>query len=85
MSYNVDLSKSAKKFLGTLTKTNYLLIVKHLLELEQNPHPSGSVKLSNSNYYRHRAGNYRIIYEVKNSVLLVHVLTIGHRKDVYKK
>ena len=56
MSYKVELSKSARKFLSTLSTTNYQLVIKHLLELEQNPHPFGSIKLSNSDYLSSSCG-----------------------------
>jgi mRNA interferase RelE/StbE len=53
--------------------------------LEVEPRPSGVTKLSgNENYYRIRVSDYRIIYEIRDNVLLVLILKIGHRSDVYK-
>jgi mRNA interferase RelE/StbE len=55
------------------------------LELEDNPRPPGCKKLvGEENAWRIRVGNYRVLYEIKDRVLIVHVVEIGHRKDVYK-
>ncbi len=85
MKFEIQLSREAEKFLKTIPKPFYKLISQHLDELAANPHPSGVIKLTNSNYYRLRVGTYRIIYEVHHQILVVHVVTIAHRKDAYRK
>jgi mRNA interferase RelE/StbE len=50
--------------------------------LTANPLPAQVVKLKNTNCYRVRVGDYRIIYEILNDV--IYILKVGHRKDVYK-
>jgi len=56
------------------------------LELEENPRPPGCKKLlGEENAWRIRVGGYRVLYEIKDRVLIIHVVDIDHRKDVYKK
>ena len=53
--------------------------------LATNPRPHGVVKLSGQDAYRLRAGDYRIVYEIHDRILLVVVLDVGHRREVYRK
>jgi mRNA interferase RelE/StbE len=55
-----------------------------MLKLEDNPRPINCKKLRVINAYRIRIGDYRIIYEIKDDILIVVVLKIGHRKDIYR-
>jgi mRNA interferase RelE/StbE len=52
-------------------------------DLAVNPRPYGYKKLKGRPGYRIRVGDYRIIYQVKDNVLTVYILIIGHRRDVY--
>ncbi|TVR84902.1 MAG: type II toxin-antitoxin system RelE/ParE family toxin, partial [Chitinophagaceae bacterium] len=49
-----------------------------------NPRPQGFIKLKGRDAFRIRVANYRIIYEIQDSILLVDVVDLGHRKDIYK-
>ena len=83
--YSVVIGKKAEKVLDKLPNDYYRLIIKHLLELETNPRPSGCVKLSGfDNTYRIRVGIYRIIYTIEDEILLVEVVKIDHRSRVYR-
>lgn len=54
--------------------------------LEENPRPSGCVKLAgDENLYRIRVGDYRIVYEIRDSVLIVTIIKVRHRREVYRK
>lgn len=54
--------------------------------LETDPHPPGSKKLTGEDdLYRLRVGDYRVIYQVENRQLFVLVVSIGHRRDIYRK
>jgi len=54
--------------------------------LEENARPSGCVKLAGEpDLYRIRVGDYRIVYQVKDTALIVLVLSIGHRRDIYRR
>jgi mRNA interferase RelE/StbE len=55
--------------------------------LSDNPRPEGSIKLKGSKdtpLYRIRCGDYRIVYEIKDNVLIVLIIEVGHRKDIYR-
>jgi len=83
--YNVSVSHKAEKVLDRLPNDYYQLISKHLLELEQNPRPFGYRKLTGfENLYRIRVGAYRVVYSIQDVVLIVEVIIIDHRRDVYK-
>ena len=83
--YHVELSRQASKFLSKLPTNYYRLISDHLLELQNDPFPPGCKKLKGTDdQYRLRAGTYRILYSVYHKKLIVHVIKIGHRKDVYE-
>jgi mRNA interferase RelE/StbE len=62
---------------------SYLDIVAALKDLAVNPRPYGYKKLKGRPGYRIRVGDYRIIYQVKNNILTVYILIIGHRREVY--
>ena len=61
--------------------------IAHVIDsLGVNPRPRGVVKLSaNENLYRVRTGDYRIIYSIEDDVLIVLVVALGHRREVYRK
>lgn len=83
--YRVELSRSAEKALFKLPKTALQKIVAALKGLEASPYPPGCRKLSGETaVYRIRIQVYRIVYEVYDELVLVKVLKIGHRKDVYR-
>jgi len=58
-------------------------VVERLLKLAHNPRPPGCEKLSGQDKYRVRQGRYRIVHAIEDDNLLVSVVKVGHRKDVY--
>jgi mRNA interferase RelE/StbE len=83
--YSVRLKKSAVKELEAIsTKADRLRIVKRIQALADNPRPYGSQKLSGYERYRIRQVGYRILYSIKDRALIVYVIKIGDRKDVYR-
>lgn len=58
--------------------------MRRILQLAENPRPPDSKKLSGYDRYRIRQGVYRILYEIENDRLVVYVVKVGHRKDVYR-
>lgn len=58
-------------------------IFEAIISLKQNPRSTGYIKLKGRNAYRIRTGDYRIIYEIIDDILLVDVINLGHRKDIY--
>ena len=84
MTYTVEILRSAQKQLAKVDRQDQPRIITAIRELAQNPRPLGSKKLSGRDAWRIRVGAYRAIYEVHDDRLLVLVITIGHRKDVYR-
>jgi mRNA interferase RelE/StbE len=59
-------------------------VVERISKLAEDPRPSGSEKISGQDKYRVRQGRYRILYAIEARDLLVQVVKVGHRKDVYR-
>ena len=81
--YTVVLTKRAQKQLDKLTDRAVKPILQALSDLENNPRPIGSKKLNGRSGYRVRVGDYRIIYEIFDKQLVIDVIAIGDRKDIY--
>jgi mRNA interferase RelE/StbE len=84
LRYNVFITRSVQKILSKLPDNIANRLEKTMLSLEENPRPIGYKKLRGRNAYRVREGDYRIIYEIQDKLLIVTVIHTGHRKDVYK-
>ncbi len=83
--FRVLIKPSAKKELvAVTTKKDRQRIVRRIQSLSENPRPPGCQKLSGYDRYRIRQGNYRIVYEIRDFEVLVVVIKIGHRRDVYR-
>ena len=82
--YIIVLSKKAHKALNSLSDNIAEPIHNAIIALENNPRPIGYRKLKERNAYRIRIGDYRIVYEIIDNKLIIHVIAIGHRKDIYK-
>lgn len=81
--YTAVLSKKAQKQLDKLSNNIADLIFDAIARLEDNPRPSGYKKLKGRDGYRIRTGNYRIIYDILDTELIVDIIALGHRKDIY--
>ncbi|MFQ4145278.1 type II toxin-antitoxin system RelE/ParE family toxin [Chlorogloeopsis sp. ULAP02] len=85
MSYKVEILKGALKQLKKLSPELQERIQVKIDDLAIEPRPNGVKKLKcQENAYRIRVGDYRVIYEIFDDVLLVNVVEIGHRSKVYK-
>lgn len=82
--YQVVIDKYAQKQLGRVPKPYYQKIVESLRMLAENPRPHGHKKLKGRPGYRIRIADYRIIYSIQDNILVVYVIDINNRKDVYK-
>ena len=83
--YRILIKTSAAKELENVrTQKDRRRIVKRIISLADDPRPRGSEKLSGQDRYRVRQGNYRIIYSIEDEKLIVHIIKIGNRKDVYR-
>ena len=83
-NYAIVLSKKAQKQLDKLPDNIAEPIFEAISLLENEPRPTGCKKLQGRDGYRIRIGNYRVIYEVYDTELVIDVVTLGHRKDIYK-
>lgn len=83
-NYTIVLSKKAQKQLDKLPDNIAEPIFEAISLLENEPRPSGCKKLQGRDGYRIRIGNYRVIYEIYDNELVIDVITLGHRKDIYE-
>ncbi len=84
MAYAVNLKRSAEKELEKLPGKIHDRIINILLSLKENPFPRNSKKLRGREGYRIRVGNYRILYLIDESGRTVEVVSVAHRKEVYR-
>jgi mRNA interferase RelE/StbE len=86
MQYAIIIKPTAVKSLDKLPRPVRRRILDALEELRTNPRPAGCVKLTgDENLWRIRLGDYRVVYEIHDNLLVVLVLSIGNRKDIYSK
>jgi mRNA interferase RelE/StbE len=84
-SYRLRIKKSAAKELETIPrKADRQRIARRIQALAEDPRPHGCKKLSASERYRLRQGNYRIVYAIEDDELVVTVIRIADRKGVYR-
>ncbi len=82
--YKLVFKRSVSKDLRALPKRDIGRILKCIRSLAEEPRPRGCEKLSGQDRYRVRQGVYRIIYEIQDEVLIVVVVKVGHRREVYR-
>jgi mRNA interferase RelE/StbE len=83
--YTITWRKSTKKDLRKIPEGDVLEILQAVEALAGNPFPIGSTKLIGTvDIHRIRVGKYRVIYEVQGNELVIEVICVGHRKDVYR-
>ena len=84
-NYEIKVSSTAEKQLRKLSQKDQISVLKRIQELSSEPRPNHSRKLrGQNNVYRVRAGNYRILYSIEDNYLVVIILKVGHRRDVYR-
>jgi mRNA interferase RelE/StbE len=82
--YRILIKPSAVKDIETISlKKDRRRIVDRISKLAENPRPPGCEKLSGQDKYRVRQGRYRIVYSIEDQDLVVYVVKVGHRKDIY--
>ncbi len=83
-SFELIFKQSVAKDLRQIPKKDVARILKRIEALREEPRPPGVEKLSGQEKYRVRQGVYRILYEIRNEELIVVVVKVGHRRDVYR-
>jgi len=84
-NYKIFIKPSAAKELKRIPQKELKRITSKIQTLSEEPRPHGCEKLSAQERYRLRQGNYRIVYSIEDDKLIVYVVKIAHRRDVYKK
>lgn len=83
--YRIEIKRSAAKELRAVSrKKDRQRIVARIGALADEPRPPGCAKLSGQDAFRIRQGEYRIVYTVADDVLVVEVIKVGNRRDVYR-
>ncbi|OHB54137.1 MAG: hypothetical protein A2173_01100 [Planctomycetes bacterium RBG_13_44_8b] len=83
--YSVELKPQAAKFIAAQPKKIQRQLITHIEALAVNPRPAGCKLLyTEEKLYRIHSGNYRIIYQIQDKILLVIIVKIGDRKDIYR-
>ena len=84
-SYKVFIKKAAAKELETVgSRKDRRRLVERIRALAKDPRPPGCQKLSGSEKYRIRQGDYRIVYTIQDDRLIILVIRIAHRREVYR-
>ena len=86
MKYRIEFKRSAAKALRKIPRSDQKRIAVKIDSLSENlPDPAKTKMKGDNPFHRIRVGDYRIIYEIREDILLIVVLKIGHRKDVYRR
>jgi len=84
-SYRIEFSRSATKDLRRIDRQWIPRILTAIEDLAIEPLPDGSKKLTGSEHtFRIRIGDYRVVYDIQGTDLIIHVVRVRHRRDVYK-
>ena len=83
-SYKLSFKKSITKDLRNIPNQDVKRILTKINLLCKNPRQEGSIKLSGKEQYRIRQGVYRIVYEIQDKELIILVVKVAHRSEVYK-
>ena len=84
MTYKISILRRAQKQLAKIPANDYKKVKQAILNLSRNPRPPGSKKLKGRQGWRIRQGDYRVIYEIQDDQLIILVLEVGDRKDIYR-
>lgn len=84
MTYTLLIKKSARKQLGKIPGKDQERIIAAIRLLAHDPRPAGSKKLTGREAWRIRSGRYRIIYEIHDERIEIFVISIGHRREIYR-
>jgi mRNA interferase RelE/StbE len=82
--FEIVFKRSVKKDLRPIPKKDVQKILSRVSALADNPRPTGAKKLTGQERYRIRQGVYRILYEIQEEQLVVTVVKVGHRREIYK-
>lgn len=85
MAFQVSFERAADRALDSLPKRDCARVLSKIESLERDPRPTGAKKLvGETDVWRIRVGDYRVIYRVKDAELVILIIKIGHRREVYR-
>ena len=85
MKYRIEVKRSAAKALKKISKPDQNRISKAIDNLVENlPNPDTTKMKGNNPFHKIRVGDYRIVYEIQDDILLILIIKIGRRKDIYR-
>jgi len=82
--YEILFKESVYKDLKNIPKADLKKILSKIEKLADDPRPPGSQKLTGLELHRIRQGVYRIVYSIQDNELIIHVVKVGHRKEIYR-
>ena len=85
MTYHISIERSAQKALARISEPAQTRIIAAIRLLAESPRPPGTKKLTGRDAWRIRVGDYRVIYEISDRQLVILVVSVGHRRDIYRQ
>jgi len=82
--FELRFKPTVAKDLRGIPKTEVRRLLKRIQALGDEPRPAGCEKLTGRDLYRIRQGVYRIVYSVDDAAIVIEVIKLGHRRDVYR-
>ena len=82
--FKIEFKVAARKSLEKLEKKDQLRIYAAIELLGDNPRPPLAVKIKGSDYFRVRVGDYRILYSIDSGRLIILIIDLGHRREIYR-
>jgi len=84
-SYDIEITRTAEKQLEGLPREEQRRVARAIVALADQPKPRGSRKLTGyDDVFRIRVGRYRVLYSISDRKLIIIILKLGHRRDVYR-
>jgi mRNA interferase RelE/StbE len=85
VSYRIIVPKTVQKQINKLPNTIQARVIESLLSLKETPRPSNSLKMKNSQGYRLRVGDYRVLYDIDDKTQTMTLRRVAHRRDIYRE
>lgn len=85
MVYEIQYANAAARAIRQLERAVQRRLLARIETLAVNPRPAGAIKLTGHDAYRLRVGDYRVVYAIADDRLIVLVVDVGHRRDIYRK
>jgi mRNA interferase RelE/StbE len=85
LTYRIEVKRSAAKAIKKIPKPDRRRISEKIDSLSEDlPNPETTKMKGDNPFHRIRVGDYRIVYEIQNEILVILIVKVGHRKDIYR-